>query len=209
MPESDSEKLKLIGGRPCLDFMNTVDAHAPEPTGDRLTSYLKLVTWGLHARLLTPESAARLAEAGRAAPQHGDRVLRRALRLREALYRLFLAAIEKKDARRGDLVTLNSSLSQALAHLALVETPDGLVLDWPSDDLPLERVLWPVARSAADLLASPEDVARLRHCAGDDCDWLFLDQSRNRTRRWCDMRDCGNRAKVRRFYAQHRSGRRN
>lgn len=67
-------------------------------------------------------------------------------------------------------------------------------------------MLWPVARSAADLLVSP-DLARVRKCAGPTCDWPFVDMSRNRSRRWCDMRECGNRAKARRYSVRHRSGR--
>ena len=207
MSTAGAGELKLIGGRACLDFTNTVASHGPPPSGDRLASYPDLVAWALHAGLVDRAGAARLARAERADPLRAGRVLRRALRLREALYGLFRAAIEARNPRPLDLATLNHDLSQALAHLELVRTAEGLALDWPRDEVPLERVLWPVVRSAADLLASPGDLSRLRHCAGDDCDWLFLDQSRNRSRRWCDMRDCGNRAKVRRFYAGRRAHR--
>ncbi len=207
MRERRMEDLKLIGGRLSLDFVNTVDYHVPELRGEWLTSYHALVLWGRHAGLLAKGAADRLLAAARANPVGGEEALRGALHLREALYRLFMAAIEGKEASAEDLARLNAALSQALARLALVATPAGLVLDWPADDLPLERVLFPVARSAAEVLSSPADVSRLRHCAGEDCGWLFLDQSRNRSRRWCDMKDCGNRAKARRFYAQRRASR--
>lgn len=201
------EDLRLIGGRLSLDFVNTVNRHGPPISGERLTDYRALVAWGRHAGAITKDAVAFLLAAARADPVAGEEALRRALHLREALYRLFMAAIEGKEASAEDLARLNAALSQALARLALVATPAGLVLDWPADDLPLERVLFPVARSAAEGLSSPADVSRLRHCAGEDCGWLFLDQSRNRSRRWCDMKDCGNRAKARRFYAQRRASR--
>jgi predicted RNA-binding Zn ribbon-like protein len=69
----------------------------------------------------------------------------------------------------------------------------------------MDQMLWPVARSAAELLTS-ERAGRVRECASETCSWLFLDGSRNGRRKWCDMASCGNRAKARRYYARHRTG---
>jgi predicted RNA-binding Zn ribbon-like protein len=82
---------------------------------------------------------------------------------------------------------------------------DGFVWDWHEVDGVLELPIWIVARSAADLLVSSE-LERVRECAGEKCDWLFLDASRNQSRRWCDMAACGNRAKAQRNYARRRGG---
>ena len=74
----------------------------------------------------------------------------------------------------------------------------GVDWEWKSQN-PVDSILWPIAQSAADLLTSP-DLAAVRMCEAPDCAWLFLDQSRNRSRRWCDMKVCGNRQKARRHY---------
>jgi predicted RNA-binding Zn ribbon-like protein len=121
----------------------------------------------------------------------------RARALREAIYRIFRAAVQHWEAAPDDLEVLNRELSRARAHEALVADGRRVGYAWKSDG-ELDRLLWPVARSAAELLTG-ELLARVSQCGGDDCHWLFLDTSKNRSRRWCDMADCGNRAKVRRF----------
>jgi predicted RNA-binding Zn ribbon-like protein len=68
----------------------------------------------------------------------------------------------------------------------------------------LELPLWILARSAADLLTS-EQHAYVRQCASEECTWLFIDRSKNHSRRWCDMGDCGNREKARRLRARKRA----
>jgi len=201
--EPSIRSLNLVGGRLCLDFANTVDRHRPEIEAECLTSYRALVAWGEHAGAIRQEVASHLLTAERKSPAVGKEALRRAVELREGIFRLLLAAIERRAPPASDLCLLNVVLSQALSRLRLNPLPDDLALDWPKEDIPLERVLWPVARSAAEVLSSPDDLSRLHQCAAEDCAWLFLDQSRNRSRRWCDMANCGNRAKARRFYAQH------
>jgi predicted RNA-binding Zn ribbon-like protein len=79
----------------------------------------------------------------------------------------------------------------------------GYALSWP-DSAELDRMLWPLATSALSLLLS-EEVGRIKECAADDCHWLFLDSSRNQSRRWCDMKACGNRAKARHYYHRHQA----
>ncbi len=92
----------------------------------------------------------------------------------------------------------------ALARLRLVPGPDGLGWDWAADDRALDGVIWSVAHSAAELLTS-ERLDRVRECAESRCGWLFLDASRNRSRQWCDMKVCGNRAKARRHHARKKA----
>ncbi|MBI4413448.1 MAG: CGNR zinc finger domain-containing protein, partial [candidate division NC10 bacterium] len=76
---------------------------------------------------------------------------------------------------------------------------------WTGDGQRLDRMLWAVTRSAADLLTSGE-LAAVRECEAETCAWLFMDRSRNRSRRWCDMKACGNRAKARRHYERKKAG---
>ncbi len=98
--------------------------------------------------------------------------------------------------------TLSRELSIARDHERLSRSADVFAWTW-DDRYALDLVLWSVSRSAAELLTSGE-LSTLRQCGGEECGWLFLDPSRNHSRQWCDMRDCGNRAKVRRFRARRR-----
>jgi predicted RNA-binding Zn ribbon-like protein len=118
------------------------------------------------------------------------------------MYRVFTAVIERWKPDATDLAVLNRELGRARAHERLTSGMRGIAWTWNAGGRDLDRILWPTVRSAADLLTSDE-LKRLRQCDGEDCRWLFLDTSKNRSRRWCEMADCGNRAKVRRFRRRH------
>ena len=98
-----------------------------------------------------------------------------------------------------------SILAEALPHRRLVTTAEGFGWQWGEDPVALAQMLWPIARSAADLLTSP-DLGRVRECARAACEWLFVDHSKNRSRRWCDMQECGNVEKVRRYRRRQQAG---
>jgi predicted RNA-binding Zn ribbon-like protein len=182
---------KFVGGRVCLDFVNTVGGRARGVIlRDKLREYPDLPTWSSAAGLITPAQARGLTPA--AAGKKHAAVLSRAVALREALYLLF-----QDRAAQGALDILNRELGIARDHEHLRRARGEFVWRW-DESLALDRMLWPVARSAAELLTSA-DLAKVRRCGGQDCGWLFLDTSRNGARQWCDMRDCGNRAKVKRF----------
>src|SRR5207245_332742 len=125
-------------------------------------------------------------------------VWERAIQLREALTSIFCAVAENQRIRPGALDVLNGELAGAMARSQVVPTDTGFTWLWAEGGRALDCVLWPVARSAADLLTEGP-LGAIRRCEGRGCGWLFLDTSRNRTRRWCDMRICGNRAKARRL----------
>lgn len=195
--------LSLVGGRVCLDFVNTVDEHVAF-RDEQLRAYPDLVWWGLHAGALHEAAAAPLFARAEAEPARAAEVFARAIALREALFRVFTAARAAAQPDDADLEVLNRELSLALAHQRL-GAEDG-AFAWGWEDAPeLERVLWPVLRDAAELLIAGE-LRRVGKCCGDDCDWLYLDTSRNRSRRWCDMQVCGNRAKARRHYHRAKGG---
>jgi predicted RNA-binding Zn ribbon-like protein len=124
-------------------------------------------------------------------------VLERARELRETLYRIFGALAAEARPAEDDLARLNSELALTLARCRIEPEGAGFAWSWNEDSLALERPLWPIVRSAAELLTSPER-ALVKRCASDTCLWLFLDRTKNHARRWCDMKVCGNRAKVRR-----------
>jgi len=129
----------------------------------------------------------------------------RARALREALYALFSARAAGRSASRADLARVNAALAAALGELKVEPRDGGYGWSWERPGDPLTAPLRPIARSAAELLVSPE-LERVRECHGATCTWLFLDSSRNRSRRWCSMESCGNRAKARRHYRRRKSG---
>ena len=192
----------LIGGVLSLDFVNTVDPRHAPGRREYLDDYAALVAWGGHAGAIDAGQGERLRKGAAGDPAEAERVLGRAIRLREALYPLFSRAARGQPPVPDDLGVLQAELTRALPHLLLTWSPAGYAREWEQDSSALDQVLWAVAWSAAELaLHGPLD--RIRECPGQgNCGWLFLDLSKNASRRWCDMRVCGNRAKARRHYAR-------
>jgi predicted RNA-binding Zn ribbon-like protein len=205
-------RFELRGGVVCLDFVNTVGWRLTDRPSEYLRSYEDLLDWNIEAGLLAPEEKEDLFRQATLDPEGAREALSRALVLREALHRTILAAIagEPQDESElsTDLSALNRELSIALSRLRLMPTGGayGWGWDWSGDGggTPLDGPLWPVARSAAELLTSPK-LGRVKVCAGEGCGWVFVDESRNGSRRWCDSRDCGNRERVRRHLARKRA----
>lgn len=200
-------RFELSGGALCLDFVNTLDNRpAPRPK-ELLNGYADLVSWAAQAGA-TPEDRARaLASEGQRRLTEAHSILKRARTLRERLFALFSAAAAGRRLAEPELASLNPALGRCLARLRLSPTSGpALRWDWDQDPHALDSPLWPVLRSAADLLTSP-DLSRVRECAAATCGWLFVDESKNRSRRWCDMNVCGNREKVRRHRQRPRTGR--
>jgi predicted RNA-binding Zn ribbon-like protein len=197
---SSAAEMRLVGGRLCLDFVNTVGGRNNDssPLGDKLDAYSDLVAWGRHSGIVTASEAARLMKESKQKAAAANTVLRRAIALREALHRIFKAAMTERAPRSTDLETLNDELLKARKNERLISTDEGFRWEWIDGETALDRTLWPVTQSAAEFL-SAGDFSRLRECGGEQCGWLFEDTSRNRSRQWCHMQDCGNRAKVRRF----------
>jgi predicted RNA-binding Zn ribbon-like protein len=188
---------ELNGGALCLDFANTVDSRPTERRRDLIPGYGDLVRWGLQASVLTASQAEALEAVATSDARLAETVMTRARTLREAIFEIFSATAAAAPPPGTSLEVLNEFVPATFARLRL--QPDGSAyrLGWEESET-LERALWPVVRSAVDLLVS-DLLGRVRICAADSCSWLFLDESRNRSRRWCDMTVCGNRDKARRF----------
>lgn len=192
-------KFDLSGGELCLDFANTMDSRrSPEKVADNLKSYAHLLAFAAQSGILSPVDEARLGRAASSHPAEAARVLRQAIELREAIYRIGAAFAARRQSHHVDLARLNQEVQAAFEHRRLEAANGGLRWHWADDD-ELSAPLWRIATSAADLLSSPE-AQSIRECAEESCGWLFVDRSRNRARRWCDMKTCGNRAKARRHY---------
>lgn len=196
----------LSGGALCLDFANTV-ADRPRNDQEHLREYQDLLDWAAQAEVVGDERKQRLARLARGQEDEARSALSQALDLRECLYRIFTrVATDRRPAAR-DLDALNVWLAKALPRLRIEDQGEGPTWTWHHADTELESLLWPVVRSAADLLTSDE-VDRVGECDGDPCSWLFIDRSRTGRRRWCDMKTCGNRDKARRYYRRQKKKKR-
>jgi predicted RNA-binding Zn ribbon-like protein len=200
--EEKAGALDLIGGELCLDFANTVSDHDSDSSRDYLVSYAALLSWSEHADILPHSVSRRMREKAERRPAEAKRVLERATALREALFRIFMATSADRTPQPQDLALLNEHLAHALSHSQILSFRSAFEWGWQSPEDALDQMLWPIARSAADLLTS-DRLSRVRECEGDLCGWLFVDLSKNHSRRWCSMGDCGNRAKAQRFYSRH------
>ena len=203
-------RFKFRGGVPCLDFVNTLAWRLTDRPVEYLGSYEDLLAWGRQAGLLAPDETEVLSAWAAAHPEEARATLSRAVALREAVHRVFSAAIAGEPRDESALSTLNRELSEALSRLRVAPAAgDAYVWAWARSGEdgggpPLERPLWPVARSAAELLTSPK-LSRVKVCGGEGCGWMFLDESRNASRKWCESRDCGNRERVRKHLARKRA----
>jgi predicted RNA-binding Zn ribbon-like protein len=132
-------------------------------------------------------------------------VLNRAIKLRETIYRLFVASIAGRNPVKEDLTAFNKNLCQTMKESQITATKEGYAWDIAGNKMSLDWILNPIIHSAAEILVSDE-LKKIKTCADSACGWLFIDVSRNQSRRWCDMKDCGNRAKATRFYQKKQEG---
>jgi len=197
----DMGEFEYSGGALCLDFANTW-SNRSDAAKDRLTGYDDLLRWAGGSGTLSDAERAELEKAARRSGDETTAVFAEAVVIREALFRICDAVARGVSPAAADLEVLNEGL-ESVPQQRLCCGGACCEWRWPDGPTDLRRVLWPVIRSAADLLTSP-DAERIRQCEAPDCSWLFLDRSRNRSRQWCTMEDCGNVSKVRRFRQRRR-----
>ena len=191
-------QLKQVGGRLCLDFINTVDRGDVGFLEEWLTDAIALINWGQQVQLLTPQQAEQLRQQAQQQPKLAQSAFERAIELREVLYHIFSAVSAGQPPLPSDLAHLNEELAAAYSQSQLVWDGSKFVrLQMNGEQI--DSIVWQIVKSTEELLLDPM-LDRVRECAGIDCGWIFLDTSRNHSRRWCDMEDCGNRAKARRHY---------
>ena len=201
IPPVPDHDIELSGGALALDFANTVGGTHVSPTHDHLRNYGDIAHFAVLAGGLQPVVAKRLLQRAAQEPRRAAAVYELGIALRESIWAVFSALASGESPRDADLALIGDAAAAGAARSRLVFDKDGVGWSLPSESDDLERPLWDIARSAADLLTSGEH-DRIKECASTTCEWVFLDRSRNRSRRWCDMSDCGNRAKARRFQAK-------
>ena|SRR5436190_11658605 len=185
-----------------LAFINTLSSRPTSAPVEALISYEALVLWTRDQHLISSAAADRLIAESKRHPHHAATVLGRAKHFREALNDLAGAIDAARPPNAEVLKTIGDSIAGAYANGRLVPHDDALQWIAGAED-DLNRVIWEIGRAAGRLVVSPR-LARVRACAADDCGWWFVDDTKNRSRRWCDMKLCGNREKLRRFRSKPR-----
>jgi len=188
----------------CLDFANTLSYRGGDPR-ESLHDFGELVNWCAANALL---GAAGCERALRWSDQHPDEtaaVFADAIAIREASYRIFFAIAARRTPPPRAVAAMNHALEAAPARRVLVRGNKGFGWQIGRVEISAPALLAPVLWSAGDLMVSPANM-RLRHCSNQQCLWLFLDDSKNGSRRWCSMQACGNRAKAHRHYLRTRTG---
>lgn len=194
---------QLFGGHPALDLVNTLDWRFRQGQQEELLkTYSDLMGFAGQSLLIDPKEMRRLLRGG--SDDSRNKALSAVRDLREALANVLYAAVDTRPPASHAFETLEKSFKKAHALQKLQWNATGASWIWSGDDLPSEMPLWRLALSAEELITS-EQLALVRACAKPDCRWLFLDTSKNHTRRWCNMQLCGNRMKARRFKAQRRA----
>jgi predicted RNA-binding Zn ribbon-like protein len=187
-----------LGGRLCLDFANTVEPRMSLEAVDYLAGYSDLVAWSAHAEAVDETTAELLLQEAERRPAAAAATFAWAIAVREALYLVFAAVAAGRRPDESDLDTLNTALAAALAHARVVVAPGGFSWEWERRAEALDQMLWPISRSALELLTS-SDIHRVKDCGRHGgCGWLFVDTSKNGSRRWCSMEVCGRQDKIRR-----------
>lgn len=170
-----------MGERLCLDFLNTANwDKMGEVKSEKLEDIEDVARWcqakGLSDRF--PLNTGSLESLQK---------------FRGSLRRIFYSLVEQSELDREDLKMLNEVRSiQPNQILRIYDDKVGF-----DPAVSLRQI---VLFSAIPILTSKEESERIKICPGDDCGWMFLDESKNRRRRWCSMELCGNREKARRHY---------
>jgi predicted RNA-binding Zn ribbon-like protein len=198
-----AETFRCPGGVLCLDFCNSGQG-ARARREEWITGFADLIDWLEAAEALTKAQAARLRAAGERSPQAAQRFWARAIKFREALARVLLARTEGRAAAGEDLRRIDTEYGRTAPFARLSSTAGGFAWSLDPAASALDAALRPLVESAVALLTSSK-LERVGRCGSPTCYWLFLDETKNCSRRWCEMASCGNLMKVRRHRAKHQS----
>jgi predicted RNA-binding Zn ribbon-like protein len=202
--------IDLVSGWLCLDLANTVEPRCGLAERDHLHRYGDLVAWARHAGALADDAELLRGAADRPAAARAS--FARAVALREAVYEVFAAVARAAEPSAADLEVIQRSYAAAARGATIVPAgaaivPAGGRFTWTFPRADLDRPWYPIARSALDLLTSGP-LERLKMCPdGVGCGWLFIDVTKNNSRRWCSMQTCGAEAKIKRQTARRRARR--
>ncbi len=197
--ERSIEKMALDGGRLCFDFVNTVHSRK-EPASEvheYLNSYQALILWSDKTDMIPAERQKKLKALAVENPSQAEAVLQKVIRIREVMYHLFSAMAAGVEPGKKTLQHFNAAIRQMLSRLKFTIGTHQAALSWQNDRLELEEPLWHVLKSAFEVLVQ-EDTDRIKECG--HCGWLFLDETKNNKRKWCNPHSCGSIVKAKNYY---------
>ena len=195
--------VRIVGGDAALDLVNTVGSRRGQAGADYLVSYDDLLVWAARQGVLDNRDVATLGAAAQADPAGAAAALLRAKQLRECLWGIWTATQDGQGPADADLALLTREVLAAHQARTLGWSEGRCAWRW-TEAAGLDAVTARVALAAAGLLAG-DHLHRVRECEGRSCGWLFLDTTRNGTRRWCTAGECGSLARVTRFRAKRRT----
>jgi predicted RNA-binding Zn ribbon-like protein len=189
------ETLELVGSVLCFDLANTINSRRM-PEHDYLLAYSDLVNWAGKVEILSSQQVRSLKQRETRDVERAEKALENVRSARELIYRVFSAIAGRSKPPQDDLTALARLYQQAIANGHFVRRERHYEIDWKTDET-FDAPLWPIISSAEKLLVSTE-LSQVKECPG--CGWLFLDTSKNQSRRWCSMNTCGARDKMRRYH---------
>ena len=195
------DSLEIVGGALCLNFANTLNSRLT-PEHDYLITFSDLAAWANKVGVLSGEQMTSLQQQAKKAPENANRALQDARHLREFLYALFSGFVRQVDPPEAHLDAFTRLWGEAIAHSHLTKSAQRYTIAWEIDRA-CEAIRWPIIHSAGELIVSGE-LGHIKECPG--CGWLFLDLSKNQSRRWCSMNTCGVSDKMRRYYRKSQQG---
>ncbi len=201
--KSRAGSLPLVGSEIAFDLTNTSSGRG----GSRHLDHLKIpddvIRWAQHSRVINPAEAAWMASEIGKDPRLARRLLKRTLELRELIYTIGVELAAGRPPPSDRIELLVHIHTTCLASAKLVPHGQAFVWSWLAADGPVERILGPISLSVLTLLTRA-DLARVKQCQGEHCGWIFFDTTKNKSRRWCEMEVCGNRAKQKRHQGAKR-----
>jgi predicted RNA-binding Zn ribbon-like protein len=200
---SRAATLTLVGGELALDFANTSSGRGSDELQEHLQAAGDVIDWAAHARVLPPADADWLKKAAADDPALGKKLLSSALALREDVYEVGAGLAAGEGPPSGPIDRIRAVHAHCLERARLQPFDRHFAWNWLTAASPTEAVLGPISLSALTTLMQA-DLTRIKQCQGDKCGWLFLDTTKNKSRRWCEMEVCGNRAKQKRLAARTR-----
>ncbi|PSS64464.1 hypothetical protein C6558_13265 [Ensifer sp. NM-2] len=194
-------ELRLLGGHPVLDYVNTVDSRKDRLGPDALVSFNHLIEWATRLGVIGTADEARLGSKAAAHPQIAEKALEEARALREAIYKIAQAEVRCQAPPKKDLHLIGRMAKRWLAGRTILIRQDGQIA-WSESVQDLQDIASKIACLAVDLFTTRDTRRAIKQCPGHNCGWLFLDHSRSGRRHWCSDDICGTYARVKRYRAK-------
>ena len=187
--------LSLVAGKLALDFTNTESGRGGAKHLDHLQTADDLLVWAAHAKIISAKGASQAQGIVKDQNKLAKHLITRGKSLRETLYQINSYVVAGQQPAEKLLCCLTATHAKMLATATLTPNGDNYGWTWRPKNGLAAAILGPIALSALNLLVDA-DFSRIKQCHSNHCGWLFYDNTKNKSRQWCDMSVCGNRAKA-------------